>query len=90
MAVNRRDFLMLRVEPARATAVLSCEHLYMRWVDARAEGATAALFDRLASDLAGVKTLRLIKTSWLADADLRRQLEAALEPLRSCGGRVEH
>jgi hypothetical protein len=33
--VRRRDFLLLRAEGGRRVLELSCEHLYMRYVDAR-------------------------------------------------------
>jgi hypothetical protein len=88
-AVDRRDFLLMRVNRTDAV-VLSCESLYMRYVDARASGATATLFDNLQSDLHGVKKLRLIKTSWLADEDLSRELDRVLAGFRADGGRVEH
>lgn len=87
--LNRRDFLLFRVDQTDA-AVLSCEQLYMRYVDARADGTTAALFDRLADDLARVRNVRLIKTSWLSDDELRTRLDALLERVRERGGRVEH
>jgi hypothetical protein len=34
-AMNRRDFLLFRTEGATKTVELSCERLYMRYVDAR-------------------------------------------------------
>ena len=88
-AVDRRDFLLMRVNRTDAV-VLSCEQLYMRYVDARASGSTQALFDNLQSDLHGVKKLRLIKTSWLADENLSRELDRVLAAFRSEGGRIEH
>ena len=88
-AVDRRDFLLMRISRTDAV-VLSCEQLYMRYVDARADGTSEALFDTLRAELRGVKTLRLIKTSWLADEPLSRELDRVLTAFRGEGGRVEH
>jgi len=88
--VNRRDFLLMRTGRESDAVILSCEQLYMRYVDARAEGTTAELFTRLTQDLESVKRVRLIKTSWLSDDDLRRQLDAVFESFRGGGGRIEH
>jgi hypothetical protein len=81
--VNRRDFLLLNAEAGRGSAVVSCEQLYMRYVDAQASGTTAQLFDTLARDLDGVKAVRLTDTAWLASEDFKRKLDAVL------GGRID-
>jgi hypothetical protein len=88
--VNRRDFLLMRSGREADPVILSCEQLYMRYVDARANGATASLFARLLEELHGVKRVRLIKTSWLADKELGTQLDAVFESFRRDGGRIEH
>jgi hypothetical protein len=88
--VNRRDFLLMRSGRDSGQAILSCEQLYMRYVDARAQGTTAELFARLAGDLEGVTRVRLIKTSWLSDDDLKRELDVVLDAFRERGGRIEH
>jgi hypothetical protein len=87
--VNRREFLLMRGRESDPV-VLSCEQLYMRFVDARAGGTTAELFAHLKEDLQSVKRVRLIKTSWLSDDDLRRQLDAVFDSYRKGGGRIEH
>ena len=51
---------------------------------------TNALFARLLEELHGVKRVRLIKTSWLADKDLETELNAVFESFRRDGGRIEH
>lgn len=84
--MNRRDFLLLRAGPS---AVLSCEQLYMRWVDACADGTTARLFEHLASDLRGIHDVRLTETTWLSCEDLKRQLDAVFDAYRKDGGRIE-
>ena len=88
--VNRRDFLLLRTGRESGQAILSCELLYMRYVDARAQGTTAELFARLARDLEDVTRVRLIKTSWLSDDDLKRELDVVFDAFRERGGRIEH
>ena len=85
MKVERRDFLLLR---AGQPAVLSCEPLFMRFLDSQMDDSTAQLFDNLAADLRQVKTVRLTETSWLARADLKEQLDRVLTHFRSNGGRI--
>jgi hypothetical protein len=83
--VERRDFLLLR---AGQPAVLSCEPLFMRFLDSQMDGTTAQLFDNLAADLRKVNAVRLTETTWLARADLKRELDAVLEAFTSAGGTV--
>ena len=86
MKVERRDFLFLR---AGQPAVLSCEPLFMRFLDSQMTGTTTALFENLAADLRRVGAVRLTGTTWLARADLKAQLDAVLDAFRAAGGRVE-
>jgi hypothetical protein len=88
-ALDRRDFLLMRIGRSEAV-VLSCEQLYMRYVDATADGSASELFDGLARDLHSAKSVRLIKTSWLSDDDLKQRLDVVLDVFRASGGRVEH
>src|SRR5207244_4758103 len=85
MKVERRDFLFLR---AGQTAVLSCEPLFMRFLDSQMNGTTAQLFDNLAADLRKVTVIRLADTTWLARADLKERLDTVLDAFRAAGGRV--
>jgi hypothetical protein len=83
--VERRDFLFLRAgQPAR----LSCEPLFMRFLDSQSDGTTRQLFENLAADLRKVTAVRLTDTSWLARADLKEQLDAVLDAFRADGGKV--
>jgi hypothetical protein len=86
-AINRRDFLLLRVG-GDDVAELSCERLFMRFVDAAAEGHTARLFEVLTADLLRTRVVRLTDVSWLAREDLKAPLEAVLGTFRAGGGRV--
>ncbi len=67
---------------------LSCEQLLMKYLDARIDGATADLFARLNEELRGARELRLVDTTWLAQEDLRQQLEPVLDAFRARGGRL--
>jgi hypothetical protein len=77
--MNRREFLLLRTDGAAHAAVLSCERLYMRYLDSEVDGTTETLFEHLRRDLRRAKTLRLTDTSWLACGDLKQRLERAIE-----------
>jgi hypothetical protein len=87
--MNRRDFLMVHRPSGANTVVLSGEQLYMRYADARAAGTTAEFFEHLGRDLRSVKNVRLIKTSWLSDEDLKRRLDTVFDIYRAHGGRLE-
>ncbi len=68
--------------------MLSCERLYMRYVDARSEGAADHLFDALARDLHSVSVVRLTDTSWLSCDELKQRLDSVLDRFRDRGGLV--
>ena len=70
-------------------AVLSCEQLFMRYLDSQIDGTTAQLFEHLSADLHGLTAVRLTDTAWLARADLRTQLDAVLSSFAAGGGRVD-
>jgi hypothetical protein len=84
---DRRDFLLLRVEGPR-DAELSCERLYMRWVDATASGSKRELFDSLRADLLKAKVLYINGREWLATSELREQVERMLSEFAAGGGTV--
>ncbi len=86
-SASRRDFLLLRVAADREIE-LSCEQLYMRFVDAQVDSSVDRLFATLADDLALVTAVRLVDRSWLSSSDLKRELEAVLEPFKRKGGLV--
>ena len=68
--------------------MLSCEPLFMRFLDAQMDGTTAQLFENLAADLRKVDTVQLTDTTWLARADLKHQLDGVLTSFTSRGGRI--
>jgi hypothetical protein len=85
MAVSRRDFLLLR---AGQPAVLSCEQLFMRYLDSQADGTTERLFDQLATDLRRVTDVRVEDPSWRSREDFNTHLTAVLDAFVSRGGRL--
>jgi len=85
--MNRRDFLLLRAGRAGGLD-LCCEQLYMRYVDAEAEGTTGQLFEALSRELARARTVRLTDVEWLAHDGLRAAVDGALTPFVRRGGRV--
>ena len=84
--MKRRDFLLLR---AGQPAVLSCEQLFMRYLDSQMDGTTPELFAALAEDLRAAKTVRVTDTSWRARADFNQHLERVLASFTASGGRIE-
>ena len=84
--MNRRDFLLLR---AGQPAVLSCEQLFMRYLDSQMNGTTAELFTALADDLHATPAVRVTDTSWRARADFNQHLERVLASFTASGGRIE-
>ncbi len=88
--MDRRQFLLTSSGRSRA-AEISCERLYMQYVDADADEAAANLFDRLRQELVGVDRLRVRDAYWLAgDEQLRGGLRRVLKEFRARGGRVIH
>jgi hypothetical protein len=85
LRVERRDFLLLR---GGQPAVLSCEQLFMRFLDSQIDDRTAELFAHLADDLRAVKSVQLVDTSWRARADFNQQLDVVLLVFTSAGGTV--
>lgn len=85
--MERRRFL--RLPENAASRELCCEALYMRLLDAGAEGGRDALLARLADELAGARSLRLRGAAWLEREELKRSLVPLLDAFRAKGGRVE-
>ncbi len=68
--------------------MLSCEQLFMRYIDSQVEGRTAQLFAHLAEDLRAVKTVKLTDTSWRGRPDFNQQLEPVLAAFTAGGGQL--
>lgn len=88
--MNRRDFLLLKPR-ARGGPLLqiSCESIYMRYVDARRDGDAGEPFRWLEARLAEARALRLTDRQWLAAGDLESRLAPLLAAFRAGGGELE-
>jgi len=86
--MNRREFLFLRKGRDNQAAELSCEQLYMRYVDSTVDGTTEQLFENIEQGLSAVKVLHLTGAAWLTCEELK-PVEALLAEFRSRGGRLE-
>jgi len=86
--MNRREFFFLAKDRNNA-AELSCEQLYMRYVDSTVDGTTSHFFWKLQESLATVTSLRLIEPSWLSCDELE-PVQSLLEAFRQRGGRIEY
>lgn len=84
--MRRRDLLLLR--PERGATVLSCEALFMRFLDAENAGTVDQLFANLSRDLDQVNAVTLVDPVWLSRDDLRARVDAALAAFRARGGRI--
>ena len=88
--MNRRDFLLLKAPAtSQQPAMLSCETLYMRFLDARVQDRTDRLFELLRDDLSRTDSVKLNDVAWLSDETLKQQVDVLLDEFRGRGGRVE-
>jgi hypothetical protein len=80
-SISRRR-LLLRAGRRPRVLELSCERLYVRYVDACSTGAVPQFLSELQRTLSAADRVRLTDREWLAHDDFR----AAIEPsLRACG-----
>ena len=87
--MKRREFLFLGSTRSKVMDV-SCEELYMRYVDSGIEGGEEALFQRVGKELRGARKIRFHDAYWLKEEDLRKRLEPLLEAFISRGGSIEY
>jgi hypothetical protein len=86
--VNRREFLFF-TKDRNATAELSCEQLYMRYVDSTLDGTTAQFFQNLEQQLSSVTSLHISDPAWLTSDELK-PVQSILAAFRARGGRIEY
>ena len=86
--MNRREFLLF-TKPDQHTAKLSCEQLYMRYVDSTLDGTTSHLFDKIEESLSAVTSLHLTDAVWL-NCDELKPIESILAAFRERGGRINY
>jgi hypothetical protein len=71
--INRRDFLRCAARRPRVID-LSCERLYMRYVDARSAGSLPALLESLQHEFSTVDEIRITHREWLSRDDFREDI----------------
>ena len=86
--MNRREFLFFTKEHQH-TAELSCQQLYMRYLDSTLDGTTPEFLHNIEQRLSTLTSLRLIDSAWLT-ADELKPVASILEGFRERGGRIEY
>jgi len=86
--MNRREFLFL-AKDRKNTAELSCEQLYMRYLDSTLDGTTSQLFQNIEQRLSTVTSLQLADAAWLSCEELQ-PVQSILAAFRERGGRIEY
>lgn len=87
--MKRRDFFFLRTSNSGVLDV-SCERLYMRYMNASLNGSTDELLQRILKEFLSAQTIRLHQPFWLDHQDLSKALDPILGELRSRGNHVEY
>ena len=87
--MNRRDFFLLR-SPEEWILELSCEELYMRYLDSQLDGTRNQFLERTRKEFRNRSKIRLYDAFWLDRGGVREGLEPLLQEFRSRGGSVEY
>ena len=86
--MNRREFLF-RTKEQQSTAELSCEQLYMRYLDSTLDGTTSEFVDNIKERLSTVTSLHVSDAAWLNCEELK-PVESILAAFRARGGRIQY
>jgi hypothetical protein len=86
--MNRREFLFFNKD-RNATGELSCEQLYMRYLDSTLDGSTPQFFQNIQQQLSSVTSLHVSDAAWLACDELK-PVQSILAAFRERGGRIEY
>jgi len=86
--LNRREFLFF-AKDRTDTAELSCEQLYMRYLDSTLDGTTPEFFNNIEQRLSAVSWLRLIDSAWLSSDELK-PVASILDAFCARGGHIEY
>ena len=84
---SRRRFLVTAARPGRVVE-LSCESLYMKYVDARSMGRLEQFLEALELQVLRAGGVRLLQREWLACDDFRVDVGPLLR--RRAGSTVTH
>ena len=87
--MKRRNFLRSAAGRIR-TLDVSCETLYMQWIDAMIDDATEEFLDVLRTKFEGMHKIRLRQAFWLHREDLQVALKPLIADFQSRGGEVEY
>jgi len=85
--MNRRDFFLRRTAGQPRIVEISCERLYIRYVDARSEKRLPQFLRMLERELEAAGEVRLTSREWLARDDFRADVESLLPPPLSARAR---
>src|SRR5439155_15616214 len=87
-SMNRREFLFF-TNPRKNTAELSCQQLYMRYLDSTLEGTNPQFLQEIEQRLSGITSVRLTDSVWLSSDELK-PVASLLDAFRARGGRIEY
>ena len=87
--MNRRHLFLLGTGRSRVLEV-SCERLYMKYVDSRTDGTTEQLLQRIREQAQQAYKIRFREPYWLDREDFRRVLAPLLTEFCSRGCEVEY
>ncbi len=87
--MNRRDFFLLR-SPEEWILELSCEELYMRYLDSQLDGTRNQFLERTRMEFRNRRKIRLYDAFWLDRGGVGKELEPLLQEFRARGGSVEY
>ena len=87
--MNRRDFFLLR-KPEEWILELSCEELYMRYLDSQLDGSRNHFLERTRKEFRNRRKIRLYDAFWLDQGGVGEELEPLLQEFRARGGSVEY
>ncbi len=87
--MNRRDFFLLR-SSEESILELSCEELYMRYLDSQLDGSRNQFLERTRKEFRNRRKIRLYDAFWLDRGGVGEELEPLLQEFRARGGSVEY
>jgi len=86
--MNRREFFLLR--SPESTLELSCEELYMRYLDSQLDGSRNQFLERTRKEFRKSRKIRLYDTFWLDRGEVGKKLEPLFQEFRARGGSIEY
>jgi hypothetical protein len=87
--MNRREFLSFTAKEAHAVDI-SCERLYMSYLDSLGAGTEESFLEEISRQLASASHLRLKESFWLEAQALRGAILPLLDRYKARGGTVEY